>query len=92
MRNEPVLPSLTQPMTKRHPAPQEVEPRGRKQGGKRSPTCYGSPRLFLIPSLRPALNRPLPPSLVLPAPGRGGEAGGAKNARGLSFTCSHSIG
>lgn len=70
MRNEPVLPSLTQPMTKRHPAPQEVEPRGRKQGGKRSPTCYGSPRLFLIPSLPPRSKSAPPTQFSSPRPGK----------------------
>lgn len=52
--------SLTQPMTKRHPSRREVEPRGRKLGGKRNPTCYGSLRLFLVSTLRPALIRLLP--------------------------------
>lgn len=52
--------SLTQPMTKRPPSRREVEPRGRKLGSKRNPTCYGSLRLFLISTLRPALTRLLP--------------------------------
>lgn len=47
-------------MTKRHLSRREVEPRGRKLGGKRNPTCYGSLRLFLISTLRPAFIRLLP--------------------------------